>query len=140
MLPRKLSPLRQSLSEPDFPSLSDQGQGGGQAVEDAEALQVVLPLGTAAAAIPERLELAEKIRYERASLIQGYSREKALGPRPGEKASRLLSVETEDEADLGSPSIFFFLTSQTVNAQEYAFYNFGYKGAKEWAEKQGIEL
>ncbi|ORY86668.1 hypothetical protein BCR35DRAFT_302383 [Leucosporidium creatinivorum] len=93
--------------------LPHQGQGGGQAVEDAEALQVVLPLGTAASSIPERLKLAEKIRYERASLIQGYSREKALGPRPGEKI---------------------------VNAQEYAFYNFSYPGAKAWAEKMGLEV
>ncbi|GAA6018942.1 hypothetical protein JCM10207_009208 [Rhodosporidiobolus poonsookiae] len=93
--------------------LPHQGQGGGQAVEDAEALTVVLPPGTSPADVPARLELAEKIRYERASRIQGYSREKALGPREGEKA---------------------------VNAQEYAMYNFGYKGAKDWAEKNGIAL
>jgi hypothetical protein len=30
--------------------------------------------------------------------------------------------------------------TQTVNAQEYAFFNFGYKGAKEWAEKKGLEI
>ncbi|GJN88253.1 hypothetical protein Rhopal_001218-T1 [Rhodotorula paludigena] len=93
--------------------LPHQGQGGGQAIEDAEALQVVLPLGTTAASVPERLKLAEKLRYERATLIQGYSRDKALGPRPGEKV---------------------------VNAQEYAHYNFGYNGARDWAEKHSIEL
>ncbi|TNY24092.1 hypothetical protein DMC30DRAFT_420671 [Rhodotorula diobovata] len=93
--------------------LPHQGQGGGQAIEDAEALQVVLPLGTTPASIPERLKVAQEIRYERASLIQGYSRSKALGPREGEKV---------------------------VNAQEYAAYNFGYNGAREWAESHGIQL
>ena len=44
-------------------------------MEDAAALAVVLPLGTAPEAIPERLKLYEKIRYERAHLIQEYSRQ-----------------------------------------------------------------
>jgi hypothetical protein len=39
--------------------------------------------------------------------IQSYSREKALGPKPGEKV---------------------------VNAQEHAAYNFGYAGARGYAE------
>ncbi|GAA5945984.1 hypothetical protein JCM3775_003607 [Rhodotorula graminis] len=93
--------------------LPHQGQGGGQAIEDAEALKVVLPLGTLATSVPERLKIAQEIRYERATLIQGYSRSKALGPRPGE---------------------------EIVNAQEYAHYNFGYNGARAWAESHGIEL
>lgn len=92
---------------------ADQGQGGGQAIEDAEALAVVLPTSTPAAAVPERLQLAERIRYERATRIQSYSREKALGPKPGEKV---------------------------VNAQEHAAYNFGYAGARDYAEKHGIAL
>lgn len=94
-------------------ALADQGQGGGQAIEDAEALKVVLPLGTLASSIPERLKLAQEIRYERATLIQGCSRSKALGPRPGETV---------------------------VNAQEHASFNFGYSGARAWAESHGIEL
>ncbi|TKA50234.1 hypothetical protein B0A53_06334 [Rhodotorula sp. CCFEE 5036] len=93
--------------------LPHQGQGGGQAIEDAEALAVVLPTSTPASAVPERLQLAEKIRYERATRIQSYSREKALGPKPGEKV---------------------------VNAQEHAAYNFGYAGARGYAEKHGIAL
>ncbi|GAA5869814.1 hypothetical protein JCM8547_005850 [Rhodosporidiobolus lusitaniae] len=93
--------------------LPHQGQGGGSAIEDAEAVAAVLPPGTSAASVPERLKLAEKIRYERATRIQAYSREKALGPKPGEK---------------------------TVNAQEHAQYNFGYNGALDWAAKHGIEV
>lgn len=95
------------------PSRADQGQGGGQAIEDAEALGVFLPPSTRAPDVPKLLKRVEKVRYERASLIQGFSRAKALGPRPGE---------------------------QVVNAQEHAQYNFGYNGAKEWAEKMGIEV
>lgn len=44
-------------------------------MEDAAALATVLPQGTAPGDIPERLKLYEKIRYERAHLIQDYSRQ-----------------------------------------------------------------
>ncbi len=54
---------------------SDQGQGGGVAIEDSVALSVVLPFGTTPEEIPERLQLYEKIRYERANNIQEYSRQ-----------------------------------------------------------------
>lgn len=53
----------------------DQGQGAGQALEDAAALSIVLPRGTAPEAISERLKLYEEIRYERAHSIQQFSRE-----------------------------------------------------------------
>lgn len=43
-------------------------------MEDAAALSVVLPRGTAPEAISERLKLYEEIRYERAHAIQDYSR------------------------------------------------------------------
>lgn len=93
--------------------LPHQGQGGGQAIEDAEALGALLAPGTAPADVPALLAQVQKIRYERASTIQGYSREKALGPKEG---------------------------AAILNAQEYAMYNFGYSGALAWAEKQGIEV
>lgn len=44
-------------------------------MEDATTLSVVLPLGTTPEEIPERLQLYERIRYERANNIQEYSRE-----------------------------------------------------------------
>lgn len=44
-------------------------------MEDATTLSVVLPLGTTSEEIPERLQLYEKIRYERANNIQEYSRQ-----------------------------------------------------------------
>lgn len=54
---------------------ADQGQGAGQAIEDAATLSVVLPKGTSPEAAPERLKLYEKIRYTRAHQIQEYSRQ-----------------------------------------------------------------
>jgi 2-polyprenyl-6-methoxyphenol hydroxylase-like FAD-dependent oxidoreductase len=51
-----------------------QGQGAGQAIEDAASLAVMLPLGVPIEEISERLKLYEKCRYERASRIQEYSR------------------------------------------------------------------
>lgn len=53
----------------------DQGQGAGQAIEDAAALSVVLPRGTDPADVAERLQLYKEIRYERAHAIQDYSRQ-----------------------------------------------------------------
>ena len=55
-------------------SNTDQGQGAGQAIEDAAALTTVLPRGTKPTDISERLKLYEAIRYERAHTIQNYSR------------------------------------------------------------------
>ena len=52
----------------------DQGQGAGQAIEDAASLAVMLQRGTPLSAIPERLKLYQKCRYERASYIQEISR------------------------------------------------------------------
>jgi 2-polyprenyl-6-methoxyphenol hydroxylase-like FAD-dependent oxidoreductase len=52
----------------------DQGQGGGQAIEDAASLAVLLGRGTPREELPERLKLYEKCRKERADRIQQYTR------------------------------------------------------------------
>lgn len=52
------------------PFLPHQGQGGGQAMEDAAALGALLPLGTLPEEVPERLQLYDMCRYERAHKIQ----------------------------------------------------------------------
>lgn len=62
------------LGDAAHPFLPHQGQGGGQAVEDAVALGVVLEEGITAAEVPDRLKLYESIRKERAESIQHYSR------------------------------------------------------------------
>ncbi|TIA66558.1 FAD/NAD(P)-binding domain-containing protein [Aureobasidium pullulans] len=63
------------LGDAAHPFLPHQGQGGGQAIEDAAALAVVLPLGTQADEVAERLKLYETCRYERAHRIQEYTRQ-----------------------------------------------------------------
>ena len=61
----------------------DQGQGGSQAIEDAEAIMVALD-NAGPEDVPEQLKKAEKVRYERASFVQKCSREMAQGPGKAE--------------------------------------------------------
>lgn len=53
----------------------DQGQGAGQAMEDAAALAVVLPKGTKPEDVPQRLKLYFDFRYERCTKIQRFSQQ-----------------------------------------------------------------
>ncbi|KNG47470.1 FAD/NAD(P)-binding domain-containing protein [Stemphylium lycopersici] len=62
------------IGDAAHPFTPHQGQGAGQAIEDAASLAVMLPLGTPLESIPARLKLYEKCRYERATVIQEYSR------------------------------------------------------------------
>lgn len=48
---------------------TDLGQGAAQAIEDACALGVVIPLGTPAEEVPRRLELWQRIRKDRACKV-----------------------------------------------------------------------
>ncbi len=49
-------------------------QGEAQAIEDAVSLGVVLGASITTAEVPERLQLYNKARYTRASIIQDYGR------------------------------------------------------------------
>jgi hypothetical protein len=62
------------LGDAAHPFLPHQGQGGGQAIEDAVALATLLPLGTSRQDIPARLQLYNECRYERAHKIQDFTR------------------------------------------------------------------
>ena len=62
------------LGDAAHPFLPHQGQGGGCAIEDAASLAVVLPGDTPIDEIPDRLQLYEQIRRERAHRIQDFSR------------------------------------------------------------------
>lgn len=62
------------LGDSAHPFLPHQGQGAGCAMEDAAALAVVLRQGVTRKEVPERLQLYEQIRLERAHKIQNYSR------------------------------------------------------------------
>jgi hypothetical protein len=64
---------------PNCADLADQGQGGSQAIEDAEAVAVALE-NASPEDIPRQLKKVEKIRYNRASFVQKCSRDMAHGP------------------------------------------------------------
>ncbi|KAM0440607.1 hypothetical protein ACHAQK_005579 [Fusarium lateritium] len=63
------------LGDAAHPFLPHQGQGGGIAIEDAASLAALLPLGTTAEDIPDRLALYEKVRDERAHTVQEFTRQ-----------------------------------------------------------------
>lgn len=91
--------------------LPTQGQGASQSIEDAEGLQAFLDdvIGKPTAEqIESRLETFFRARYDRASLIQTYSRQQA---RPAtEKGS----------------------TSVKLNPAEFMDFNCNYAGARKW--------
>jgi len=71
------------LGDAAHPFLPHQGQGGGQAIEDAVSLAALLPLHTRKADISDRLRLYQRCRKERAEYIQEASR------RSGQTAQEL---------------------------------------------------
>ena len=62
------------LGDAAHPFLPHQGQGGGQAIEDAASIAVLLSVDTEPEEIGDRLKLYEKCRKERADRIQEYTR------------------------------------------------------------------
>lgn len=94
--------------------LPTQGQGASQAIEDAEALQAFLAEFGERPVSKDQVEKALgkvfKARYERASLIQAYSREQA---RPGTSGREV-----------------------TLDPGEFMKFNCEYQGAVDWLEKQ----
>lgn len=62
------------IGDAAHPFLPHQGQGAGQAIEDAVSLAAVLPLGTPPDEIQERLQVYEQCRYERSHKIQEFTR------------------------------------------------------------------
>ncbi|KAL5115928.1 hypothetical protein ACEQ8H_006150 [Pleosporales sp. CAS-2024a] len=62
------------IGDAAHPFTPHQGQGAGQAIEDAASLAVMLPLNVPRDQIPARLKLYQKCRWERASNIQQVSR------------------------------------------------------------------
>ena len=95
--------------------LPTQGQGASQSIEDAEALQAFFAglLDTPSLQdIQERLERFFEARFDRASLIQAYSRQQAA-----------------PATEIGSTSI-------KLNPAEFMNYNCDYPGAVKWLERQ----
>lgn len=97
--------------------LPTQGQGASQSVEDAEALGAFFADITKAPSKEQVQKVLQQIfesRYERASLIQKYSREAA-----------------KPATDAGSKEI-------KMRPDEFMDYNCHYKGVKDWIEQRQI--
>lgn len=77
-LPTWISGFAALLGDAAHPFLPHQGQGGAQAIEDGAALGALLPLGTAKEDVPHRLELYMKARFQRATMVQDFSRQMAF--------------------------------------------------------------
>lgn len=90
------------MGDAAHPFLPHQGQGGGQAIEDAISLAAVLPLGTTAEEVPDRLQVYEQCRFERAHTIQDFTR-----------------TAGKDTAELAAEG-------KKLNMNEYQAYNFGH--------------
>jgi salicylate hydroxylase len=97
--------------------LPTQGQGASQSLEDAEALRAYfadLPPSPSKGDVQDVLEKVVDARYERASLIQKYSRDQAKPPK----------------AEAGESG------ATTLNPAEFMDYNCNYSGAKEWVDRR----
>ncbi|KEF60633.1 uncharacterized protein A1O9_02194 [Exophiala aquamarina CBS 119918] len=96
------------------------GQGGATAIEDSVSLSVVLSREITAAEVPERLELYNKIRYERATRIQGYSRDSTGdGVKPGEeKEARMKGTKHHHDFNF----LQAFALANLNTGRERAFY------------------
>ncbi|CAD0096301.1 unnamed protein product [Aureobasidium vineae] len=95
--------------------LPTQGQGASQSIEDAEALQAFLADNTSKSSgdeIHEQLLAIVNARYERASLIQAYSR-----------------LQAKPAASQDNKTV-------QLNPQEFMQYNCNYSGAKDWVKRQ----
>jgi len=98
--------------------LPTQGQGASQSVEDAEALKEFfsdIHAKPSAAEVNARLNMVFQCRYERVTLIQGYSRQQA-GPATTENGQKI-----------------------TMNALEFSDYNCGYEGARKWITSPSVQ-
>ncbi|KAK8232708.1 hypothetical protein HDK77DRAFT_44726 [Phyllosticta capitalensis] len=101
--------------------LPTQGQGASQSVEDAEALGAFFEdVGsrTGAEAVERRLADVVRCRYERACLIQEYSRN-AAKPATAQGAEGRSKV--------------------TLTTTEFMDYNCTYNGAKDWQRAAGVQ-
>ncbi|OHF04108.1 hypothetical protein CORC01_00447 [Colletotrichum orchidophilum] len=103
------------IGDAAHPMLPTQGQGASQAIEDAEALGAIF---ADVEGKPTRLEIETRLkavfdcRYDRATLIQGYSRQS------------------------GKPATDKTSSKITMNPAEFMDYNCTYNGARDWIKRQ----
>lgn len=102
--------------------LPHQGQGGAQAIEDSLALGIALT-GATPDDLPKRLEIYEKIRRTRASVMQQFSN------------------AGQDEPDKIRSEAAKFIPIEEVpkSPEEYFAYNFGYDIVRDSSQKMSAE-
>ncbi|CRG82905.1 hypothetical protein PISL3812_00252 [Talaromyces islandicus] len=74
-LPSFVSARLALIGDAAHPITPHMAQGGAMAIEDAVSLSIMLDEAVTPAEVPERLQLYNRARYERASAIQEYSRQ-----------------------------------------------------------------
>ncbi|KEQ92127.1 hypothetical protein AUEXF2481DRAFT_47987 [Aureobasidium subglaciale EXF-2481] len=124
------------LGDTAHPFLPHRGQGGGQAIEDAAALPVVLPLGTRSDEVAERLKLYETCRYQRAHRIQEYTRQNpniywrmpvAFCPSPGPCQALYTNVPQPARHSKFTTASIKFKTSRTFLQNLFPTESSGYR-------------
>ncbi|KAL0939819.1 uncharacterized protein CTRU02_206429 [Colletotrichum truncatum] len=104
------------IGDASHPMLPTQGQGASQSVEDAEALGAIfaeVKIKPATAEVTALLKTVFECRYDRATIIQAYSRQS--GKPATEKSSNKITMR---------------------NPGEFMDYNCTYSGARDWMEKR----
>ncbi|TGO15060.1 hypothetical protein BPAE_0601g00020 [Botrytis paeoniae] len=70
--------------------LPHQGQGGAQAIEDNAAIGALFPLDTQSTDIQQRLKLCVQARYDRATLVQDFTRQAAFETPRGKHGGKVI--------------------------------------------------
>ncbi|KEF55915.1 salicylate hydroxylase [Exophiala aquamarina CBS 119918] len=105
------------IGDAAHPFTPHQGQGAGMAIEDGASLAVMLPFGTRRDEVPERLQLYNQARYDRAHMIQHFSR--IVGQDDDERTERVDMAKFtfvnfgHDEVDHSSQLLRMHLWSKT---------------------------
>lgn len=105
------------IGDAAHPMLPHLGQGGSQAIEDAEALAYILGPETTNASVEEALERVFRLRHHRSTIAQERSRLQALGPRK-------IAAETGMNTELG------------LDTYGFTKYLYDYFGARDWEAKE----
>lgn len=118
-----LDPQRPSLRNPP-----DQGQGGGQAIEDAGALSILLqdlPASTSQTQLTERLQLYQDVRIQRASAMQ-------LLSNAGQEQAERIQREAQAYIDGPVPSMTYPSPIHIHKATNFRAFSLSACTAKRW--------
>lgn len=80
--------------------LPHQGQGGAQAIEDSAAIGALFPLGTRSSDVQQRLKLYVQARYDRATLVQNFTRQAAFETPRGKHGGKIIDPMQFMQANL----------------------------------------